>query len=242
MKKILLAVCACILVLASNGFCISWEEIMQGANAQIDTQWNNLAKDMGPIVGGGTYHQAGSLGLLGFDIGIHMPLQKVNSDNLMLKDKNIDSLTMPWIQVEKGLPLKIDLVLRGASSDNLSLVGYGLRYNLVALSILDVSAMYTMSSLRSDFIKASANDLTVLASVNIPIIKPYLGISQISTTVNPGDKAVEATPLLAGMKGTASGTLIEAGLNISPFPFFYLHGGMIVSGGSGYTAGAGLKF
>jgi hypothetical protein len=45
------------------------------------------------------------------------------------------------------------------------------------------------------------------------------------------------------MKGTATGTRIEAGINLSLIPFTYLQlGGALVNGDMGYNAGFGVKF
>ncbi|MFN3967149.1 MAG: hypothetical protein ACK4JE_05580, partial [Endomicrobiia bacterium] len=83
----------------------------------------------------------------------------------------------------------------------------------------------------------------IIISIGTPIVQPYLGIGYDSNELTAGEKAKEENPLLKELKGRSTGTRIELGANISPFPFVYLYGGYASSyGDTGYTAGLGIKF
>jgi hypothetical protein len=48
---------------------------------------------------------------------------------------------------------------------------------------------------------------------------------------------------ITGLKGKATTSRLEAGINLTLLPFTYLQfGGVLVNGELGYTAGLGVKF
>ncbi|OGS21351.1 MAG: hypothetical protein A2252_08915 [Elusimicrobia bacterium RIFOXYA2_FULL_39_19] len=245
MKKSYLAALT-VALFSVQGLALDYNNIINYANdtdAQKEATFNALAKDMGAVLGGGFYHSGKSLGVVGFDAGGRISIQKISDDNKLFKDNNTDMIALPWVQLEKGLPMKIDLIVRGISSDGLTAYGGGIKYNLISFAVLNISAVLSHNQLTHDYLKATTTGLGVVASLDIPIIKPYVGFGSDSTEVTPGTKALADAPLLEGVKGKSSGTRIEAGVNISPLPLLYIYGAYtMVNSGTGYAGGLGLKF
>ena len=210
---------------------------------------DNFAKDLGILLSGGAFHDGKTLGLPGFDIGVHAPVINVNSDNPIMKTSGLDTVALPVIQVEVGLPAKIDLIGRFISYYDSTLVGAGVRYGIIKNSVpglpsISVQGVYNMLDVNSgqNKLKATTLSATAIASFGLPIVNPYVGVGMDSTSVEP-DSTITALMPLSGMKGSASQVRIEGGINLSLIPFTYLQlGGTLVNGNLGYTAGLGLAF
>lgn len=208
---------------------------------------DNFAKDLGGMLGSGSFHDGKSLGLPGFDVGIHIPAKKVNEDNVIMKKAGLDTVLFPVLQAEIGLPAKIDLIGRFVSYNDATLVGGGLRYGIIkgavpGLPSISVQALYNMLDVKSgaNKLKASTLSASVAASFGLPIVNPYVGVGIDYTSVEP-DASI--TLPVSGMKGSASGVRLEGGINLSLVPFTYLQlGGALINGDMGYTLGLGVAF
>lgn len=78
-----------------------------------DKALDAFAEDIGAMTGGASFHSGKALGFpLGIDAGVHAPIMRVQDDNAILRDDG-KNFTLPWLQVEYGLPGKIDLIARG---------------------------------------------------------------------------------------------------------------------------------
>lgn len=238
MKKLLAAALA-LTAFVSTSFAVDYTTIVSLNQSGFDA----LAKDVGAVLGGGMYHQAKTLGILGFDIGVRAPMQTVNKDDKLLTGQNVTQFGLAFVELEKGLPWNIDLIGRAVSADGVSATGFGIRYSLVSLAVLNVSVVANSNTFTHDYIKGTTTGIGAVASVNIPVIQPYVGVTSESTNITPGAKAILANPLLDGISGKSSGLRLEAGLNFSPFPLLYIYGGYtMVADGTGYSAAVGLKF
>ncbi len=215
-----------------------------GAAAQ--TALDSFAKDLGALLGGGTYNDGKSLGFPGFNIGIHVPTKQINNDDTIVKSAGISSVALPIVQVEIGLPANLDLIGRYTSYLNSTLTGYGLRYGIFKPSIpgmpsVSVQAVMTDLNVAANANKFKASNSSVSATVSfnhLPIITPYAGVGYDSTNVNP-----DATVISNGMTGSASGMRIEAGIDLTLIPFTYIQLGAAVAGGStNATVGLGVWF
>lgn len=228
---------------AGNPFDKFADQVGGVAQAAAQRNLDNLAKDLGPVMGGGQYFQAKTLGFPGFSLGIEAPARSVNKDNAIVKAAGVDTLLLPAVQAGIGLPFKIDLLGRMSQYQDSSLTGVGLRYGLLrsivpGLPSVSVQAMYNSLKVSAGSNKLSASNINVaaVASVNLAFLTPYAGASYISTTVEP-DSAIST------LKGTASGVMFEGGLTIRPLPLTYLRlGASLYDGDIGYSAGMGLSF
>jgi len=228
-----------------DGFCLSYEDIKKYAE---EKYLDPMAKDVGGVLGGGYYHYAKNLGLPGFDIGIRVPVKNISDDDIVLKstDSKNTIILLPLVQVEIGLPMNFDLIVRGISFEKISVFGGAIRYTFFSSKTLldfSISGIIGYGSLSHDYMKANTTSANVIASIGIPIVKPYIGFGYDTSTLIAGDKAKNENPALADLKGEYSGTRFEIGANISPFPFVYLYGAYnYIYGDTGYTFGLGVKF
>ncbi|MGA2090835.1 MAG: DUF6588 family protein [Endomicrobiales bacterium] len=251
MKKLLYFLLLCIIT-SSNSFGANpfdgfINQISGVATSVAQKNLNNFTQDLGEAIDGGEYHQAQVLGCPGFDVGIQVPVVTVNNNDTIIKAAGISSVAFPLIQAEIGLPGKIDLIGRVTGYDNASMYGVGLRYGLFKGDMPGVPSLSVQSIYNSLTVTDNANKFTatswstsLVASMGLLIVDPYLGVGYDMTTLVPGSSI--ALPQ-AGMKGTANEARIEGGVNLTLFPFTYLKlGAVLVDSQVGYDAGFGVKF
>jgi opacity protein-like surface antigen len=246
-KKLLIiqAIIACVAVIAfaENPFDEFTNQITGYGDSIVQTKLDNFTKDLGYLMGGGAFHQGKALGFPGFDVGIHLVAKNTGKDDTILNAAGISTIGLPIVQAEIGLPAKIDIFGRIMSYDTASMVGGGVRYGIIKGSLpimpsLSVQAMMNNLSVSSGANKftATCTSVDAMASFNIPIVDPYIGVGMDQTEV-------KADSSITSLKGTANTTRVEAGINLTLIPFTYLQvGGVMVGGDIGYTAGLGVKF
>lgn len=250
MKKVLYSLAILVFGLSIAFAADPFDEFANNLTGVQETVQKNLdyfAQDLGILIGGGAFHQGKSLGFPGFDISVHVPAKKVNTENQIVKAANIDTILFPVLQAEIGLPSKIDIIARYMSYAGSGMVGVGARYGILKGSLpafpsISVQAVYNMlnASAGANKFKATTASIAAVGSLNLPVINPYFGIGLDSTSVEPD--ALIAMPQ-SGMKGNASTVRAEAGINLSMIPFTYVQlGGTIVNGEIGYIIGIGVKF
>ena len=207
-----------------------------------------LAKDLGAVMGGGSFHQGKALGFpLGFDLGVHVPVVKIQSDNDIIKD-DTSRIGVVWGQAEIGLPARINLIGRIGKVLDADLVGGGLRLGLFNSSVpgipsFSVSGLY--SELDHDFLQVKTVSANAVLSFDVPFIHPYVGAGYDHTTLEPTEEAFVGVPasISRDVKGEADGYRAEVGINLSIIPFTYLTIATgLANGESLYHAGAGIKF
>ena len=232
---------------AANPFD-QFQSLLSGQATSIaQDRLDNFAKDLGVLLGGGSFHQGKSLGLPGFDVGIHVPVVKIKDEDTIIKG-SLDSVALPILQAEIGLPANLDLLARFTSYSDATMVGVGLRYGIIKKSIpgfpsLSAQAVYNTLNVNSGLNKLKATTMSVdcIASIDLPIITPYAGVGMDNTEVTPDSTITDVTG--ANLKGKASVMRLEAGINLSLVPLTYLQlGGVLVNGDINYTAGLGIKF
>jgi hypothetical protein len=202
---------------------------------------DSLAKDLGALIGGGTYRSGKTIGFPGLDVSARVVSKTVTSGNKIAKDSGSDSLMWPALQVELGLPMNIDFIGRYMFIENTTMTGLGVRSCLYKSTLpgvpsLSIQGMYNSLKCTVTGSNFSATTLSAAAmmSFNIPVIDPYIGV---------GTDQTELKPDASDLKGTASGTKIEAGINLTVFPMSYLQIGIAVASSEMlYNASLGLKF
>ncbi|MCX5781519.1 MAG: hypothetical protein NT145_02270 [Elusimicrobia bacterium] len=248
MKKVIgLSIILCLTVIncfASNPFDEFKNQITGVAADIAQKNLDNLAKDLGPVLGGGSFRSAKNLGLPGFDIGIRVPVRNVINEDAIVKAAGIDSIPLPMLQAEIGLPLKIDLIARYTSYQDSNLIGYGLRYMIYdswipGIPYLAIQSVYNTLNVDTGVNKFKANTLStaLIASWKFVVVEPYLGVSLDNTSVEPDSS------LNIGKNGSANSVRIDGGISVSLFPLTYLQLGVTSADSNiGYTAGLGIKF
>ena len=225
------------------------DELKNNFQANIDqTSLNALANDIGAVMGGGSFHEGKALGFpLGFDVGVHVPVVGIQSDNKILKD-DVSTVQALWGQAEVGLPGRINVIGRVGKLYDANLIGGGLRVGLLTPSVpavpaLSVSALY--SKLKHDFIDLSTLSVNAVVSIDLPFIHPYVGVGYDRTKLEPTAAAFVIVPasVSRNLEGKADGYRAEAGINLSIIPFTYLTlGGGLANGRKMVHAGAGVRF
>ncbi|MBI4368670.1 MAG: hypothetical protein HY547_00415 [Elusimicrobia bacterium] len=204
-----------------------------------------FAKDIGAIIGGGSFHTGRSLGFPGVDVGGHLAIQKKpSSDNVILNGANVDAFGLPMVQGEVGLPFNIDVILRGFTYKDYALVGGGIRYGLFKMRMLPLSPGIAVSgfvhTFAHNFFSLSHQAANLTVDLSVPLVSPYIGfgIDRTSVKVNSADVAA-----LVGQTATATGNRIALGVNLKLIPLTYLHAAATrYNGNVGYEGGLGVKF
>jgi len=200
-----------------------------------------LAKDVGSIFGGGSFHTGKSCGFPGFDIGGHLPMiSKPSKDNKILPAEKMYGL--PWVQAEIGLPMPSwDLILRGFYLGEIggTLLGMGIRYSLLS-GIIPLTPAFSFSVLANQLKHEKLNiynfTLNTVVSVGLPVFAPYLGLGIDSTTV-------QEKVLAERLEATASGWRLVGGVNLKLVPTTYFHiGAGFYNGIFGGELGVGINF
>lgn len=204
-----------------------------------------FAKDIGGLLGGGSFHMGRSLGFPGADVGVHLTLQREpSSDDKILKDANVSNLVLPMAQAEIGLPYNVDVIVRGITYQEIAIVGAGVRYGLFKWKLLPLTPAMSVSAIthvfNHSFFSVTHYAANVVVDVSVPIVSPYVGVGLDYTTI----KIKESTDAsLVGLTASASGLRASGGLNLKFLPFIYLHGGYTyLHGQQGYEAGLGIRF
>lgn len=207
-----------------------------------------LAKDLGTLVGGGSFHTGDTLNFpVGFDVGFHLAGAELDSSNPILRDDD-SYASIGWAQAEVGLPFDLGVMARAGKLHGADVIGGGLRWgvwdsSLPAMPSIAVSALY--HALDHDFVEAETFSGNVVLSFDVPIIHPYVGAGYDRTTADPTSRAFSAAApgTDTSIEGDASGYRVEAGINLSIIPFTYITlGGGLANGGAIGHVGAGIRF
>jgi len=193
-----------------------------------ETALDSLTQDLGALMGGGSFHEGKAVGFpVGIDLGVHVPILDVQTDNHILKDDGSTSQVL-WGQVEIGLPKKINLVGRRGELFEADLLGGGLRFGFIEPTtsvIPSLSFMALYSQLKHEFFESETLSFNVVASFGFPFVHPYLGAGYDRAKLTPTAMAFQgvAPAVRRDVKGKSEGYRVEAGVNISVFPFSYVN-------------------
>ena len=242
MKKILITILA-VLCLSAQVSAIDFGSF--AANI-VQSKLNAFAKDLGPVLGGGTYSGA-NCGFPGFDVSAKLVMvNSASSDDVILPAGK--AFGLPFAQIEVGLPLNIIPMFRiftinPENGGTLTVMGGGIKYKLsddqVILPAVAVSGTYHFFSGYSafDFNALSFNLILSKGLSPLPIAL-YAGagvdFSNISSKIlGPG----------LGVTGSATSYRYDVGARLSILPLIYLNGDIGYANTSlAYTFGAGAAF
>lgn len=200
-----------------------WDDF--GANV---TQQNVRAftKDLGGIIGSGTYTTGRILGWGGFQIGprasMVFKMSKGNGENratqqhTALGDRDeVGAVEYPWLQADIGMPFRIDGFIRASSYQGLTIAGGGLRWgitrpNEMLGSFQPMLVVAAHSASARDFSAAHYNASLVL-SMKFKYFVPYVGGGVDYTTLNINQAML--APELIGTHEHAATARATAGFN-----------------------------
>lgn len=219
MKKIAIVLLLCLLSATGAWANNIWDDF--GANAT-ERNIRAFTKDLGGLIGSGTYTTGRVLGWGGFQIGprgsMIFKMSKGNGDSsaeknhTALGDRNkVGHVFYPWLQADIGLPFRIDGFIRASSYQGMTIAGGGLRWGITqpnemlgSLQPMLVVAAHSASA--RDF-SASHYNASLVLSMKIKYFVPYIGGGVDYTTLHVNSVAAS---VLAGEReyaATARGTV-----------------------------------
>ncbi|MFH1541165.1 MAG: DUF6588 family protein [Elusimicrobiota bacterium] len=216
-----------------------------------DTYVEPLTKDVGSILGGGMFHSGRALGVIpGIDVGFSASsaLMPANDDIILINAIGKKPFGFSYIQLSKGLPYGIDIMLRGfPETQDIKLLGAGLKYEIIEKGIavvkLGFSVAYSYNQLQHPNFKATTNSLAGIFSVKIPVVEPYLSVAIDSTKLETDFTVAELGGTKTNVDVTASQPRYILGLNFSLLPFTYINlAGTYSTDHYGVDFGVGLNF
>lgn len=173
-----------------------------------------FTKDMGGLLGSGTYSTGRILGWGGFLLSARGAVIPKPSDENTALGKDSEVMYMPWIQGEIGLPFRIDGFIRATSWDGLTVAGGGLKWGITRPvdSLYSFQTMITVmaqSGVHRDFSITHYNANLVI-SFKMPVVTPYIGggVDYTKLTVEGADDAS-----LIGKREYTTTPRASAGLN-----------------------------
>ncbi|MDD6153548.1 MAG: hypothetical protein PUC11_06350 [Elusimicrobia bacterium] len=200
-----------------------WDDF--GANV---TQHNVRAftKDLGGLIGSGTYTTGRILGWGGFQIGprgsMVFKMSEANGETFAEKQKTalgdrdeVGEVFYPWLQADIGMPFRIDGFIRASSYQGLTIAGGGLRWgitrpNEMLGSFQPMLVVAAHSASARDFSALHYNASLVL-SMKFKYFVPYVGGGVDYTTLNINRAELE--PSLVGAREHAATARATAGFN-----------------------------
>ncbi len=223
MKKILLLLAVFVLTAPWASARNIWDDFSSHVTTK---NVHAFTKDLGGIIGSGTYTTGRILGWGGFQIGpragMAFKLSRGEGDSYAeeqstaLGDRDeVGSVVYPWLQADIGMPFRVDGFIRASSYQGLTIAGGGLRWgitrpNEMLGSFQPMLVVSAHSASARDFSAAHYNASLVL-SMKFKYFVPYIGGGVDYTTLNI-NQAILA-PELVGERDYAATARATAGFN-----------------------------
>ena len=227
MKLKNLGIILVLMMTASNGAWAAdhWDRF--GANVTKNNV-RAFTKDLGGLIGSGTYTTGRILGWGGFQIGpragMIFKMSKGLGDSEAEKNQTalgnrdeVGSVISPWLQADIGMPFRIDGFIRASSYQGLTIAGGGLRWGITrpsetvgALQPMLVVAAHSASA--QDF-SATHYNASLVLSMKFKYFVPYIGGGVDYTTLNIGNGIGAQAADLRGEREYAATARATAGFN-----------------------------
>lgn len=140
-----------------------------------------FAKDLGGLIGAGTFTTGRVLGWGGFQIGPRAAVMfEPSEENTALgQPSEVGSIVMPWVQADIGMPFRVDGFIRAGSYDGLTISGGGLRWG-TARPVEEMLSFQTMivaaaHSVVADSFSATHYNANLVLSMTMKHFTPYIG-------------------------------------------------------------------
>ncbi len=222
-QRLIFVLAACMCLASGASARNIWDDF--GANV---TQNNVRAftKDLGGLIGSGTYTTGRILGWGGFQIGprgsmVFKMSQGQGNDyaskqHTALGDRDeVGEIFYPWLQADIGMPFRIDGFIRASSYQGLTIAGGGLRWgitrpNEMLGSFQPMLVVAAHSASARDFAATHYNASLVL-SMKFKYFVPYVGGGVDYTTLDVNRADLDAS--LVGSRERAATARATAGFN-----------------------------
>ncbi len=215
----------CLLFAAVLALCLP----VQGKNIWDDFSANvsqdnvrAFTKDLGGLIGSGTYTTGRVLGWGGFQIGprgtmiFKMSKGKNETTHTALGERDeVGEVFYPWLQADIGMPFRLDGFIRASSYQSMTIAGGGLRWGITRSngmlgSFQPMLVVSAHSASARDF-SATHYNASLVLSMKFKYFVPYIGGGVDYTTLHI-NQALNA-PLLAGTHEYAATARATAGFN-----------------------------
>lgn len=218
MKKLLIFAflfALCVPVQARN----IWDDF--AANVSADNV-RAFAKDLGGLMGSGTYTTGRVLGWGGFQIGprasmiFKMSKGKNETTHTALGEREeVGEVYYPWLQADIGMPFRLDGFIRASSYQGMTIAGGGLRWgitrpNEMLGSFQPMLVLSAHSASARDF-SATHYNASLVMSMKFKYFVPYIGGGVDYTNLHINQSV--SVPELAGETEYAATARATAGLN-----------------------------
>jgi hypothetical protein len=257
MKRLILLVLASLAAVSARAG--SYDGFEQFADAG---SLKPFARDLGGILGSGTFHSARPLGFSGFDLGVRVGGQFYPSKgDDILRDNGVRIFGLPWVQAEIGMPYRIDGFIRGTSYNGLTIAGGGVRYGLLKTSDKPWAPQLLISGVAHAVVyqsfSASHEGANLVFSMGNSVFSPYLGggFDHVRLLV----QSAQQNPTIVGSAANTVASRFTAGAQLRPWnygiagegetgrvrplSFVYINAAYIlVNGQSGAEGGLGVRF
>ncbi len=218
MKKLLLLVFLFVLAFPAQARNI-WDDF--AANVTTDNV-RSFAKDLGGLMGSGTYTTGRVLGWGGFQIGpratmiFKMSKGKNESTHTALGEREeVGEVYYPWLQADIGMPFRLDGFIRASSYQGMTIAGGGVRWgitrpNEMLGSLQPMLVLSAHSASARDF-SATHYNASLVISMKFKYFVPYIGGGVDYTNLHINQSVLNAE--LAGETEYAATARATAGLN-----------------------------
>lgn len=215
---------AALLVLSTGASARNiWDDF--GANVTRENV-RAFTKDLGGLIGSGTYTTGRVLGWGGFQIGprasMVFKMSQGNGEDRATKQRTalgdrdeVGSVVYPWLQADIGMPFRIDGFIRASSYQGLTIAGGGLRWgitrpNEMLGSFQPMLVVAAHSASARDF-SATHYNASLVLSMKFKYFVPYIGGGVDYTTLNINQASL--APSLVGEREHAATARATAGFN-----------------------------
>ena len=181
-----------------------------------------FTKDLGGLIGSGTYTTGRVLGWGGFQIGprgtmvFKMSQDKNATNATALGDREeVGEVFYPWLQADIGMPFRLDGFIRASSYQGMTIAGGGLRWgitrpNEMLGSFQPMLVLSAHSASARDF-SATHYNASLVLSMKFKYFVPYIGGGVDYTTLDINQSVL--APSLSGEDEYAATARATAGLN-----------------------------
>ena len=188
------------------------------------SQFDDLSKDLTAAFSYKAGAPAESLGIVGFDVGIAVSTTKLDNTAAwtaaMSSGETLDTLVVPKLYVQKGLPFDIDVggFYLSVPDSNIKAWGGELKYAVISgnVALPAVAVRGAVTSLTAtDQLDLKTRSLDVSISKSILFITPYAGVGRVWSDSRPVSESAAAQDV------SGSDTRSFVGVSIAP-AFFNL--------------------
>ncbi|MBR3654970.1 MAG: hypothetical protein IKN62_06035 [Elusimicrobia bacterium] len=244
MKKIFMLVsvlCFASTVVLAGPFSKFNEVLDNATEEQAQHYLNNLASDLGNIMTGGSFSASAVLGVSGIDLHLKINYNKITNE--IMKAEDINELYVPMLTGGIRLSEQLDILAKYGYLQDTNIYGGGLRClvfegrDLVIPSI-SVHGMYTILNADDGENKVDGNNLGLgaVATFNLPIVTPYVGIGWDKTIAKPKSSYRQ------NLEGSYEGFGYYAGVSVSAIIINGTVGISVYDGYVSYTFGLSSAF